>query len=36
MSAFASQVLVRLDPRSREPLQAQLCASLRRPSATAC
>ena len=30
MSAFASQVLVRLDPRAREPLQAQLCASLRR------
>ncbi len=29
MSAFASQVLVRLDPRAREPLQAQLCAGLR-------
>ena len=30
MSAFASQVLVRLDPRAREPLQEELCASLRR------
>jgi GntR family transcriptional regulator/MocR family aminotransferase len=30
MSAFASQVLVRLDPRARDSLQAQLCASLRR------
>jgi GntR family transcriptional regulator / MocR family aminotransferase len=30
MSEFASQVLVRLDPRARESLQAQLCASLRR------
>jgi GntR family transcriptional regulator/MocR family aminotransferase len=30
MNAFAPQVLVRLDPRARESLQAQLCASLRR------
>jgi GntR family transcriptional regulator/MocR family aminotransferase len=30
MSASALQVLVRLDPRARTPLQAQLCASLRR------
>ena len=30
MSEIASQVLVRLDPQAREPLQSQLCASLRR------
>jgi GntR family transcriptional regulator/MocR family aminotransferase len=30
MSPFASQILVRLDPRAREPLQGQLCAGLRR------
>jgi GntR family transcriptional regulator/MocR family aminotransferase len=30
MSEFAAQVLVRLDPRARESLQAQLCGSLRR------